>query len=95
MHFFKLTQPLTYFYSTKEEKLEKSERKPYSLPYGLRNLRNLKSKNYQEYAQKPQGNGTFMNSASAVALVKVSENSEKRALLYVGFGKLQFLSALS
>ncbi len=38
--------------------------KPYSLPYGLRNsYRNLKSENTQDYAQKPQRNWTFMNSA--------------------------------
>jgi hypothetical protein len=43
---------------------EKGE-KPYPLPYGLRNpYRNLKSVNTQDYAQKPQRNFTFMNSAS-------------------------------
>ncbi len=43
-----------------KEKGGKPDRKPYPLPYGLRNLyRTLKI-----YAQKPQGNCTFMNSAS-------------------------------
>ncbi len=37
------------------------------LPYGLRNpYRNLKSENSQGYAQKPQRNCTFMNSASVL-----------------------------
>jgi hypothetical protein len=41
------------------------DRKQYSLLYGLRNpYRNLKSENSQDYAQKPQRNCTFMNSAS-------------------------------
>ncbi len=44
----------------------KPDRKPCPLPYGLRNpYRNLKSENSQDYAQKPQWNCTFMNSASA------------------------------
>ena len=39
--------------------------------YSLRNpYRNLKSENSQDYAQKPQRNCTFMNSAS-VALTEV------------------------
>jgi hypothetical protein len=39
-------------------------RKPYSLPYVIRNpYRNLKSENSQDYAQKPQQSCTFMNSA--------------------------------
>jgi hypothetical protein len=43
----------------------KPDRKPYPLPYGLRNpYRNLMSENFQDYAQKPQRNCTFMNSAS-------------------------------
>jgi hypothetical protein len=38
----------------RKEKEGKCERKPYPLPYGLRNLyRNLKSENSQDYAQKP------------------------------------------
>jgi hypothetical protein len=57
----KLTQPLivstvqlTY---TIKEKGGKPDRKPYPLPYGLRNpYRNLKSENSQDYAQKPQRN---------------------------------------
>jgi hypothetical protein len=37
----------------------------YLLPYGLRNpYINLKSENTKDYAQKPQRNCTFMNSAS-------------------------------
>jgi hypothetical protein len=48
-----------------KEKGGKSDRKPYPLPYGLRNPnRNLKSENSQDYAQKPQRNCMFMNSAS-------------------------------
>ncbi len=64
MYFFKLTKPLTYFYS-KLGKGGKPNRKPYPLPYGLRNShRNLKSENSQDNAQKPQRSCTFMNSAS-------------------------------
>jgi hypothetical protein len=38
-----------------KEKGGKPDRKPYSLPYSLRNpYRNLKSENSQDYAQKPQ-----------------------------------------
>ncbi len=41
----------------------KPDRKPYPLPYSLRNpYRNLKSENSQDYAQNPQRNCTFMNS---------------------------------
>jgi hypothetical protein len=44
-------QPVQY---TVTEKGGKPDRKPYSLPYGLRNpYRNLKSKNSQDYAQEP------------------------------------------
>ncbi len=47
----------------------KPDRKPYPLPYGLRNLqRNLKSENSQNYAQKPQRNFKFINSASAFSV---------------------------
>jgi hypothetical protein len=47
------------------EKGEKPVRKPYPLPYGLRNpYGNLKPENSQDYAQKPQRNCTIMNSAS-------------------------------
>jgi hypothetical protein len=43
---------------------DRKPRKPYPLPYGLRN-RNLKSENSQDYAQKPTTkNCMFMNSAS-------------------------------
>jgi hypothetical protein len=46
----------------KEEKGGKTDRKPYLLPYGLRNPnKKLKSESSQDYAQKC----TFMNSASA------------------------------
>jgi hypothetical protein len=39
---------------TVKEKEGKYDRKPYLLPYGLKNpCRNLKSENSQEYAQKP------------------------------------------
>jgi hypothetical protein len=50
---------------TAKEKGGKPDRKPYPLLYGLRSpCRNLKSENSQDYAQKPQLNCTFMNSAS-------------------------------
>jgi hypothetical protein len=50
---------------TKKEKGGNPDRKPYPLPYGLRNpYRNLKSENSQGYAQKPQQNCTYMNLAS-------------------------------
>jgi hypothetical protein len=48
-----------------KEKGGKPDRKQYPLPYGLRNpYRNLKSENSQDYAQKPQRDCKFMNSAS-------------------------------
>jgi hypothetical protein len=48
-----------------KEKEGNPDRKPYPLSYGLRNpYRNLKSENSQDYAQKPQRDFTFMNSAS-------------------------------
>ncbi len=50
---------------TVKEKGRKPDRKPYPLPYGLRNpYRNLKSLNSEDYAQKPQRNCMFMNLAS-------------------------------
>jgi hypothetical protein len=50
-------------YTIKEK--GKPDRKPHPFPYGLRNsYRNLKSENSQDYAQEPQRNWTFMNSAS-------------------------------
>jgi hypothetical protein len=50
---------------TIEEKGVKPDRKPYHLSYSIRSpYRNLKSENSQEYAQKPQRNCTFINSAS-------------------------------
>ncbi len=52
-----------------KEKGGKPDRKLYPLPYGLRNpYRNLKSENSQEYAQKPQCDCTFMNSASGLRI---------------------------
>jgi hypothetical protein len=68
-YFFKLTQPLTVstvqFLYTVKEKRRKPDRKPYPRPYGLRNpYRNLKYENSEDYAQDPQQNYTFMNSAS-------------------------------
>ncbi len=71
--FFQLTQPLTVstvqLQYTIKEKGEKPDRKPYPLPFGLRNpYRNLKSENSQDYAQKPQRNCTFMNSASGLCV---------------------------
>ncbi len=49
------------------ERRKKPDRKPYHLPYGLRNpYRNHKSETSQDNAQKPQPNCTFMNSASAL-----------------------------
>jgi hypothetical protein len=50
---------------TVKEKGGKPDRKPNPLSHGLRNpYRNLKSENSQDYAQKPQQNSTFINSAS-------------------------------
>ncbi len=41
--------------------------KPHPLLYGLRNsYSDLKSENTQDYAQKPERNCTFMNSASGL-----------------------------
>ncbi len=55
---------VTVLYTVKE-KGGKPDRKPCPLPYGLRNpYRNLKSENFQDYAQKPQQNCRLMNSAS-------------------------------
>jgi hypothetical protein len=50
-------------YSFCKEERRITDRKPYPLPYGLRNpYRNLKSENSQDYAQKPEY-CAFMNSA--------------------------------
>ncbi len=52
-----------------KEKGGKPDRKPYPLPYALRNpYRKLKSRNSQDYAQKSQRNCAFMNSASALSM---------------------------
>jgi hypothetical protein len=57
------TVHLLYEYIVRE-KGDKPKRKPYPLPYGLRNpYRNLKSENSQDFAQKPHGNRSIMNSA--------------------------------
>ncbi len=51
----------------KGEWSKKPDRKPYPLPYGLRNpYRNIKTGNYKDNAQEPQWNCTFMNSASGL-----------------------------
>ncbi len=56
-------EDLTVLYTVKE-KGGKPDRKPYPLPYDLRNTyRNINS-NSQDYAQKPQRNCKFMNLAS-------------------------------
>jgi hypothetical protein len=70
LYFCKLTQPLTVSSGNLPN------RKPHPLPYGLRNpYRNLKSENSQHYAQKPERNCTFMNSATWLKeILKVSEN---------------------
>jgi hypothetical protein len=53
---------------TVKEKGGKPDRKPHPLPYGLRNpYGNLKSENSQDYAEKPERNPLFMNSASGHA----------------------------
>jgi hypothetical protein len=53
-------------YSFCKRERRKTDRKPYPLPYGLRNpYRNLKSENSQDYAQKPC-TFMFMNSASGL-----------------------------
>jgi hypothetical protein len=73
LYFFKFMQPFkvsrVQLLYTVKEKGGKTYWKLYPLPYGIRNpYRNLKSQNYQNYAQKPQRNCTFMNSASGVYL---------------------------
>jgi hypothetical protein len=48
---------LQFLLYTVKEKGRKPDRKPYPIPYGLRNpYRNLKSENSQDYARKPQRN---------------------------------------
>jgi hypothetical protein len=66
-------QPLTVSTAqlpyTVKEKGGKPDRKPYTLPCGLKNpSRNLKAENSQDYAQKHQPICTFMNSASGYIL---------------------------
>jgi hypothetical protein len=60
-YFFEFAQPLTV---SLKEKGGKTDIKPYPFPYGLRNL---KSENSQDYAQKPESSFTFINSASVSA----------------------------
>ncbi len=53
-----LVQFLTILLLTSgKEKGGKPDRKPYPLPYGLRNI---KSENSEDYAQKPQRNCTLV-----------------------------------
>ncbi len=71
-----LLQFLQFSYFTKE-KGGKPDRKTYPHPYGLRNpYINLKSENSQDYAQKPQRNCTFMNSASGYLRILEACRSE-------------------
>ncbi len=68
-YFFRITQPLTIssvlLLYTVKEKGGIPDRIPHPLPYRWRNpYRNLKSENSQDYAQKPQRNCMFRNSAS-------------------------------
>jgi hypothetical protein len=52
---------------TIKEKGRKPDRKPYPLPYGIRNpYGNHKSENSQDYVQKPQQNCTFMTYDSGI-----------------------------
>ncbi len=91
-YFFKLNQSLMYFYSlvnTVKEKGGKADRKSHPLPYGLRNpYRNLKSKNFQDYAQKPQQNCTSMNLAlgclSSISTECIQCWSSCRGLIVLG-----------
>jgi hypothetical protein len=77
---FLQTHAISYsFYSsvtvlyTVKEKGGKPDRKPYPLPFGLRNPhRNPKSENSQDYAQNPQRNCTFMNSAPGLLLASLT-----------------------
>ncbi len=83
LYFFKRTQPLTVstvqLLYTVKEKGGKPDRKPYPLLYSLRSpYRNLKSENSQDYAQKPQQNCMFMNTAS------VQESIARKLLVGTG-----------
>jgi hypothetical protein len=70
-------QPLTI---SVKEKGGKPDRKPYPLTYGLRTpYSNLMSENSQDYAQKPQRDCTFINSASGNVL-NVRTEKFKRAV---------------
>jgi hypothetical protein len=74
-YFFKHTQPLTVstvqLLYTIKEKGGKPNRKPY---------RNLKSENSQDYAQEPQQNCTFMNSARVQTLHAMPDLSDDGCL---------------
>jgi hypothetical protein len=62
---FKVTSNLQLcLLNTVKEKGGKPDEKPHHLSRNL--YKNLKSDNSQDYAQKPQRNCTFMNSASGV-----------------------------
>ncbi len=61
---FHIVSPVQLLYTVKE-KGGTPDRKPHSLPYGLRNpYWNLKFENSKDYAQKSLWNCTFMNSLS-------------------------------
>ncbi len=70
-----------------KEKGGKPDLKPYPFPDGLRNpYRNLKSENSQDYAQKPQQNCTFMNSASGPsheALFPMLSKKNTREIIHI------------
>jgi hypothetical protein len=86
LYFLKLTKPLTVsrvqLLYTVKEKGGKTDRKPYPLPYGLNLDRNLKSENYEDYAQR---NCMFMNSAfqHTLTMCMVVQNIRSRFLFTV------------
>ncbi len=104
-YFCKLTQPLkvsrVQLLYTVKEKRGKLYRKPYSLPYGLRNLyRNLTSEKSQDYTQKPQRSCMFMNSAWGCFHYSFQPKKllfltrQRVAMLYftkIGFGTSKYL----
>jgi hypothetical protein len=70
LYFFKLLQPLTV---SVKKKGGKTYRKPYPLPYGLRNpYTNIKSENSQDYAEKLQLNWLLVNPVSGCILWSTS-----------------------
>jgi hypothetical protein len=87
-----LFQFLDFSYCTYivKEKGGKPDRKPYPLPYRLRKLyRNLKSENSQDYAQKPQQNCLFMNSASG-CIFRCTVRDERRIININFFTSFRF-----